>query len=485
MASVRRASLAGLHAAAVALLLVLVALIAFGKASRERRVVELLAVAEEGVFWVPSPSTGETWASAEAHMADRLVRNHLKSLAEAADGLAGPVRLDVLGVRSEHMLLDSMADGPTGPWPPAKIPFYLALLAGDVTSSFRVLRAAPSTGMDPTPWIQVLNATYWQTAVESLHELQFDKAVTYAELYVAASHHVVQRAQEAKTLPSFYTGRADSEWESGLVGERNRTLAQVLLREARAGRLGSLCADPGASIGFGHVLPLGGGEPITTERVTTLEERRAEHRPVFCGPGSRYDLPGSNFQLLPRLQELRSAASLSRQDFDSTLAEPEYAEACEAFPLECGFSRVIADLKVGPSPALDSALTAAVRFAGTCTYLSDDAVYLALRRSRGVLPGSPEYTGIRELRTERRGAEGDLVPSLFAEPGLLKPAPLPASVTPALLAAALGCVTPRDSDLYPTVADLLKDVPCRRLGMVPRAADPASLLMRARSTCRR
>jgi hypothetical protein len=490
-ASVQQASLAGLHAAAIVLLLLLVTLIALGEGSRERGVVDLLRVAEEGEFWVPSPSEDETWASAEAHMADRLVRNHLKSLAEAANGLSGPVRLDALGVRSEHMLLDSMDDGQTGPWPPAKIPFFLALLTGDVTSSFRVLRAAPSTRVDPTGWIHVLNATYWQTAVESLHELQFDKAVAYAELYVAGSHHVVQQAQEQGTLPSFYARMGDfSEWESGLVGERNRTLAQILLREARAGRLGPICTNPGASLGFGHVLPLGGGEPITARMVNTLEERRAEHRPVFCSPGSRYNHRGSNFLLLPRLQELRSAASLSKQDFDSTLAEPEYREACQAFPLECGFSRVIADLKMAPSPALDNALTAAVRFAGTCTYLSDDALYLALRRSQGVLPGSTKYAGIRQLRAERRraerrGAAGDYVEPLLVEPGLLPPAPLPASVTPALLAAALGCVTPRDSDLYPTVADLIKDVPCGRLGAIPGEVDPASLLMRARTTCRR
>lgn len=483
-AATRRSWTIGLHSAAAALVVLFAVLVVAGRAERSRRVVDLTLTADRGVFWVPEPSADETWHSAEAHMADRVLRHHLADLAEVAGGPVAPGRLDALAVR-----LDSAGDDPEGgyespvdTWPAAKVPFYLALLRGDVAASYAVVRAAPSARDSPRAWLSALNGTYWQTAVESLYELQFDKAVAYAELYAGAAHHVVQQAQYAENLPDPYTGNEDTEWESGLVGERNRTLAQILLREARAGRLGPLCADPNRALGFAYVLPRGGGAPITARTARALAERRALHRPAACGPRSRYAGRGPDFSLLPRMQELRSAASLSREDFEITLAEPRYAAACREFPLECQFSRVVANLKSPPSAALDSALTAAVRFAGSCTYVSDDALYFALRRSQGLLPGSSSYQGIRERRRAPRGEDYDMG-WLPVSPGGLPARALPASITPGLLGAALGCVTASRSDFYPTLARLADKIPCERLRPLPVAADSTSLLRRESARC--
>jgi hypothetical protein len=493
-AALRRSGIIGLHAVAVALVLLFAILALTGRVDRSRRVVDLTLTAERGVFWVPAPSVDETWNSAEGHMADRVLRRNLGILAELAGGPARPGRLDALALRLEQQALDSLGDGYEGPWPPAKVPFYLALLRGDVASSFTIVHAAPSTQDSPTSWVSILNATYWQTAVESLYELQFDKAVAYAELYVAASQHVVQQAQMADYLPNQYVGSDSSEWESGLVGERNRTLAQILLREARAGRLGPICDDPNRSVGFAYVLSRSGGTPITTRTARTLAERRSLHRPLACGPRSRYAGPGPDFTLLPQMQELRSAAALSREDFVTTLAEPRYADACREFPIECEFSRVVANLKSPRSTALDSALTAAVRFAGSCSYLSDDALYFALRRSKGLLPGSQRPLGIRESRRVAQDEEEDEeeyeedyeegTSSLPVLIGGLPAHPLPASITPALLGPALGCVTPARSDFYPTLAKLVGEIPCQQFGSLPTAADSSSLLQRERARCR-
>src|ERR1051325_5109018 len=145
--------------------------------------------------------------------------------------------------------------------------FRLALLSGDLVSAFRILLQTDFKNQDHHRWAVLLTDTLWQTAVESLQELDFRRAQTFTELYLAAMDRVSLMADELDVLEP----------------ERNRTLARILLREAKSGRIKSLCNEPAQAMNFARLLGGDWGERITPVGSREREARIRKNRAEQCG----------------------------------------------------------------------------------------------------------------------------------------------------------------------------------------------------------
>ena len=204
--------------------------------------------------------------------------------------------------------------------------YYLALLAGDLTSSYRIIYESVKKRVNPEElyWLNALTNTYWQAANEYLHELDFRRATVYNNLYLSLSKEIL--------------GARDSfAEESG----RNRTLSHILQREIYSKRIYSLCDNPGVENSFGHLLGGDWGELIPSKLFVNLEARRKQNNEIYCNAGG----------------------ALQRVDYVFGSSN------CSAFPLECEYNFLVDNLDNHNRRDIKKRLKA---FAAVCSYLGDD-----------------------------------------------------------------------------------------------------------------
>jgi hypothetical protein len=290
------------------------------------------------VVWglpLPEYDTGlsTTWSSPDAHMAIRLLherRDGFDSVIEQLDPSLSPYEIARRHAGSEESPETYLA---------------LAAIAGDLPAAYRIATSLPIDSWQKTSVQQLLTQSLWQTAVEQLHELDFDAAGERTRVYLDASGQVLQGA----------------EYPSDLAPQRIRTLAYILEREHASGRIRSLCNDPDViPASFARLHTGSWAYSVPTGEPTGLAERRARNRVLGC---EGQTIPAMDYRLLE----------------DLGVAERHSDALCSAFPLECEFVELRESLFGAEAMVVTADLSHQVLdFAGDCSYLSDDAVWVLL-----------------------------------------------------------------------------------------------------------
>lgn len=235
--------------------------------------------------------------------------------------------------------------------------FRLALLSGDLVSAYRIVLGTDFKSQDRYRWTILLTETFWQTAVESLQELDFRRAHIFAELYLAS-------------LDQVFLGPDDH----GEIGpERNRTLARILLRESRSGRIKSLCHQPALASNFGRLLGGEWGTRIEPVSSREREERIRKNRLEQC-----HNVPPSVTAPYDALIKADDFYAVNEDGPRFT----DYSDLAQLVPLEHKYLRaraLLADAAQGPrnTEAATAGLIALLEVARTPSYLADDALYTA------------------------------------------------------------------------------------------------------------
>jgi hypothetical protein len=217
--------------------------------------------------------------------------------------------------------------------------FDLAVMSGDLVSAYRIAREAKVDGVDREEWSRHLTATFWQTALEAAHELDFEKAKRYTDFYLAC-------------MDALMAGATSPE---DLAPQRNRTLARILQRELANRRVTALCTQPGVATSFAHLLGAGWGESLPKADDPELERRRAMNAAVNCS--NRVDTPAINYASLADLEQYPTTQTPG-------------SEPCVIASLECDFMTIrehLGDRNRGSSRE-------GLEFAAHCSYLSDDMI---------------------------------------------------------------------------------------------------------------
>lgn len=290
---------------------------------------ELLSVFRDD-FRAHLPKTDENlkqkWVNPGARMASRIFFEHRDELLDLADNLEpSKTAFDLWRINGS----DTYNVLPY---------FYLSLMAGDLSSSYLIIKngIVKSAYVYEDDWILALTATYWQGANEYLHELDFGRSALFNNLYLSASRIIL------------------GSRESGAIGfvERNRTLSHILQREIVSGRVKAMCNEPGVSLSFGRMLWGPWGSEIPEEVTTDLETRRKINYAFHCTGRSIERVPYGEIRLL-------------KDD------NPPYT-ACKYWPVECNYNRLLSLIFEGN---IDEIHKEVFTFIKDCTYLSDDLMY--------------------------------------------------------------------------------------------------------------
>jgi len=367
------------------------------------------------------PLTSNHWAGAEARLAQRIVINELGSIVPKAGSLRHYASPYVLW-------LQDRADPDA-----AQVYFNIAVLAGDLSSARQIVRGAVDS---PDVAFNLEEGVFrlWQTAVESLHELDFDKAAAYGSLFVELAN-VLSRSQGGE-----YDG----------IG-RNRTVARILVRAFADRSLLSLCSQPDMGRSFGRLLGGDTGERLPGGNPTGLKERRLTNSKKNCIDRSRTDTQVNWEADLINLELIAGEHTLGEdQHVDQIKVDPS---VCRRFPIECAYAAVRDGWREeGATPKV---AREAFSFASKCTYLSDDAVGLLLR--------------------ER----------LFSPPEIDYRADTPAN--PNEVISALNCVANNDSDFAGLIYDRLTQLDCRlvnwHIAIDTKGLDPESFAGKLVARC--
>jgi len=285
----------------------------------------------------PSEELDERWLGAEERVATRIMAEEMPRLVEVADRLdssLSPYELFRRGRARDHErnLL----------W------LRLAYLTGDIGAARRILAdvAADTTGSwySRRGWMEEITGVIWMTALESLHELDFQKARTYTRIYL----------EEAAALTRGATGLYE------LAPERNRTLARLLSRELETDRIYSLCTQPDVNTTFGRLIGYRWRAGIPAGGLPELERRRAANREMHCG--ARPVAPVDYARALAALGAMRRGRDMSMDE------DLEYT--CRLFSLECRFLQIRRRVRDHQTQVIGQVAD----FSSECTYLADDLV---------------------------------------------------------------------------------------------------------------
>jgi hypothetical protein len=284
----------------------------------------------------PLVQIGERWLNPEARLASRALVSHYEHLGQ------------ITGTLKPGRTAFSLWQDAGKPKVTAEPYFDLAIASGDLGSAYLIVHGLSYGDDDRDLWFARITATIWQTALESLHELDFGKARTYTDLYLAMSAVIADGADNATKLGP----------------QRNRTFAWILSRELSTNRIESLCAKPGVSHSFGRLLRSDLGYALPAQDLAGLDARRVANRKLYC---SHTGISAVNYDDLAYLEPL------SREDEESddrTVAGE--ARACQIALLECEFLKLRNKLTQPPSREDSKAI---LRFSAQCSYLSDDLLY--------------------------------------------------------------------------------------------------------------
>ena len=284
------------------------------------------------------------WQGAEPRMVARILSSEsFFGLAEISSSLnPGRSSFDLFRRRAETVPPDAYFD--------------LALISGDGGSAYRIAQELTSNDEEyQTGWITLarLTSTFWQTSIESLHELNLRRSEAYLQLYLATAYRVPD--------PSEF------DYEDRFVPSRIKTLAQILQREFENGNVKSLCAKPGVERSFGRLNGPGlqqdyGYRLPSDDDIKGLRERRDFFGPKFC-PKNR----------VFRQIDYDKLAILQRLNNRKALTILESTQACQIAQLECEYMAIRRRLEPD-HPDSNSAIRDMLAFARWCSYLSDDAV---------------------------------------------------------------------------------------------------------------
>jgi hypothetical protein len=277
----------------------------------------------------------KTWGGGGRRLADRVLTSHigrLLILAHQLDKEKTPAQLWRLE-RDRSTSADNF--------------FYLSLITGDLASAYNILKEMPIKFADGEKWLQILTSTFWQASLESLHELNFERAESYDSLYLVLSYRIL----------------TDPSYDGSLDPERNRTLAQILRRELKTERIKMLCLRPGVEGSFGRLLGGVWGEALPAGPLGDLAERRRHFADLFCGRLNRQVT--ANYDILRTLEKERTLSSAD--------------EACRLAELECEYKSLANRME--PGGVIDQHLVAeTLRFSSSCSYLADDLLATLLDR---------------------------------------------------------------------------------------------------------
>lgn len=271
------------------------------------------------------------WRGADARAVNRLVSEDLDWLLENSSSLG-------LSASPYHLWQKANEEGEEDLWPYLDIAF----LAGDLESFQKIVNETTNEYELYTIVDWSLPKVLWQTAVESLHEGNFRRTRIYASLYIN-DHYLASKRVDIRGALSTNT-------------QKSISLAQIMRREFKSGRILSLCQNQGISKSFG----------LASSRIPNdvpgLNERRRVFQEKFCGTTT---IPQRvNYNALEQLSALNS-----RDPAQIVLTNK--LEACSIAPAECEYMRLRAAISRAATPrSVDELL----HFASQCSYLSDDAV---------------------------------------------------------------------------------------------------------------
>jgi len=338
----------GTFAAAVAVLLAaILALGWFGQSKASTAYFDGTAELESfdmhselGQLARPDPATLPAARLAERLIAVRRSLNMLRATAKEAAG--SPLSPEELRAQSQL---------PAGIRSQAY--FRLALLTGDLASAYRIVLNTDFQSQDRHHWSSMLTGTLWQTAVESLQELDFWRAHAFTELYLESLDQVYR-------IPNEY---------GGYEPERNRTLARILLRESKSGRLKSLCNEPALAWNFGRLL--GGStwgyrlQPVSSREREKRIEKNREEQCANVDPALR-----ASYDALVKTDQFYEPVENPTNDF---------SDLAQLVPLEYKYLRAREYITDAHSDeAVADGLKALLEIAQKPSYLAADALSTAL-----------------------------------------------------------------------------------------------------------
>ncbi len=220
--------------------------------------------------------------------------------------------------------------------------FNLSVVAGDIFSSYLIINdAIKEDNTYADLWLHNLTNTYWQLTNEYLHELDFGRAYHFNQLYLSLSSKMLSSQNLSAPKES----------------ERNRTLAYILQREFKTHRIYSLCSKPGISNSFGSLLGGEWGDKIELNDSRYLTLRREKNKKIYCNnKNTRY----INYEI-----EIKS------------LNNKKDMKSCNLFGLECTYNYLLDKIIKGNNFQSNEIIT----FINKCSYLSDDIVYMYIKKS--------------------------------------------------------------------------------------------------------
>ncbi|MFZ2491418.1 MAG: hypothetical protein WA208_08025 [Thermoanaerobaculia bacterium] len=249
--------------------------------------------------------------------------------------------------------------------------FRLALVSGDLRSSFRIARYTEFGDEDHYRWHQLLTATIWQTAIESLVEADFRRALPFAQIYVKVLDQIAKAA----------TGEV---YEQG--PERNRTLARMLVREFENERIWGVCSDLKEAQFFGRLLGGSWGYGLDDGASTSQIKRAARNRAEQCPGRETTQVPG--YHALTVADQFLGASESSERD----AADSAVATFAALFPDEFAMLSGRASLlgigvpydDVSLRHAADAGAKTLLDLAARPSYLADDALNEVLQNATGL-----------------------------------------------------------------------------------------------------
>lgn len=273
------------------------------------------------------------WRGADARTVKRVINNDLYWIVENASLLEPGVSPYRLWKKASEEYGDE-----EGTWGYLDIAF----LAGDLVSLQKIAEEATDDYAISAIVNWQLPDVLWQTAIESLYEGNFRRARIYASLYLAEHYQAARRIDVREAV--------------GKKIQRSVTMAHIMRREFKSGRILSLCRNLDYADAFGASLYKMPG------RLPGLDERRRIFEAKFCAETE-----------FPRLVNYNAIRTLGVLNARSLTNEPpaDHEEACSIAPVECEYMRLRAAASEKPS---SDAVYELLHFASKCTYLSDDAI---------------------------------------------------------------------------------------------------------------